>query len=380
MTKRDQAPASSPPSPDRLTDAPPDSHGLTRRQVVQAGVGGVLGSLLWPGADSDARPRIKPSKVPDLSAIEDVGSMIQSTGWRRPGQVVSVVSDSAFPLVSSAPNDAVVKTMVNTILMKLSGKATADKAWGSLFGPGDRVGILIDERGNGRTRTRKATIDAVLAGLQSAGVSPNQIILWSQYGRFLPHLGYALNIRGKGLKVAGADQVGFDKRHGIKSKRGMFGSVRGFSRIVTALCSHVINIATLEDHPIIGARLCLAQQAIASLQGGAFLERRWGGLGIAQIAGQPMLRQRFVLHFIDGLAGSYSGGAHAWHPEVILGGTDPVALDRIGFGLIESERQRGGKPLISGTRRTPRYINNAASIGLGVANLMRIRHQQIRLK
>lgn len=352
---------------------------VTRRQLLQWGLVGGAGALLLP-EEAEARPRLSQPSIPGLGNVGDIGSMVQGYGWRHNGLVVSAQSPDVYPIISSAPNAATVQRMVNAIMMKLSGQATPSKAWGSMFGQGDRVGILIDEHGNHRTRTRQATIQAVIAGLRSAGVSLNQIVIWCQFGRYLPTLGYKINLRGRGLKAVGADQVGYNRRYGLKMKRGMFGKTLGLSNIVTSLCTHIINIASLEDHPIIGARLSLAQQAMSSLQGGQIFARRWGGVGIGTVAAWNIMRQRFVLHFVDGLAGAYNGGLNAWHPETIFGGTDPVALDRIAFGYIESERQRTGKPQISGTRRAPTHINHAAANAVGVANLLRIRHLRLRVK
>lgn len=355
--------------------------GLTRRQILQWGLASGVTTALLGSAEADARPYLSPQRIPNLQGISDIGSMVQGKGWsKKPGLVVSATSENVYPMLAPMVDAKRTQAMVDAIVMRLSGQASAAKAWGSLFGPGDRVGILIDEVGNANMRTRKETIYAVLRGLRAAGVNPNQTILWCGRASYLPRIGFRINTNRPGVKVCGADQMGWDKRAALKISRGLFGSKLPLSRIVTMLCSHIINIATLEDHPVIGARLCLAQQVLSSLRGGNLLERRWGGVGISQVAGWNVMRQRFVLHMIDGLAGSCNGGLHNWHPQLIMAGTDPVALDRLAFGIIENKRQQLGKPAITGTRRSPRYINNAAASGVGVANLTQIRHQQLRIK
>ncbi len=357
------------------------SEGLTRRQVLQFGLCGGVSSLLLGPDLVEARPLLSPQRIPHLQGISDIGSMIQGRGWApKPGLVVSATSDTVYPMLAPGVNASIAQKMVNSIMMRLSGKGTPAKAWGSLFGPGDRVGILIDSVGAPRTRTRKETIGAVLTGLRAAGVNPNQTMIWCAKSGYLPRIGLPINTNRPGVKIFGADQMGWDFRVVLKMKSGLFGTKLPLSYIVTTLCTHIINIATLEDHPVIGARLCLAQQVISSLRGGNYLERRWGGVGISQVARWKIMRQRFVLHMVDGLAGACNGGLHTWHPQIIMAGTDPVALDRLAFGMIEDQRQKLGKPSITGTRRTPRYINNAAANGIGIANLTNIRHQQIRLK
>lgn len=351
----------------------------TRRRLLRWGVLGGLGAVISPANSAEARPRVRPDQIPHLSGIADVGSMVRGFGWNHRGLVVSAHADGVYSMVSPTPNASLTQKMLDSIMMRLSGESTAEKAWGSMFGPGDRVGVLFDELGNHRTRTRPAVIQAVLHGLKLAGVTPAQTVLWCMYSRSLPALGYTINVQGPGLKIIGADQIGYEKNIGLKFNQGLFGSTLGVSLIVSQLCTHVINIATLEDHPILGARLCLAQQAMSSLRSGQALERSWGGPHIGQIAAWNIMQQKFVLHFIDALAGGYDGGEHSWHPETILGGTDPVALDRIGFGMIESERQNAGKPLITGTARTPKYINDAAANGVGIADLLQIKHINLRI-
>lgn len=353
------------------------STGLTRRQWLQGGALGLVG-LGLDHTTADAGSRIPHPKLPFLGQIQDVGGSIRGQGIQRRGTVIEVQHQSVYPPGAAGPNQRAIKQMVGGLMMKLTGETNPHKAWTRMVGPGDRVGILVDPEGSAVTRSRKELIDTVVWFLRGAGVQPNDIMIWSATGRQLTTLGYNLNWNRPGIKILGADQMKFDGRFKYKVAGG---SPTYLSRIVSQTCTHLINIATLEDHPILGCRLCLAQQAAASMYNGRIFERYWGGRqGIPHIASWPIMRQRFMLHLIDGITGSFNGHLNLWRPQVLLGGTDPVAVDRMGFSLIETARRQKGIPVITGTRRTPAHINQAALLGVGVANLMHIKHYKYLLR
>ena len=47
-------------------------------------------------------------------------------------------------------------------------------------------------------------------------------------------------------------------------------------------------------------------------------------------------------------------------------GIDPVAMDRIGANIIEEKRKEAGLPSLEQEGRRPKYIQTAASLGLGI--------------
>ncbi len=353
---------------------------LSRRSLLRGATIGALSSLFFGVEAWAKRPELPHQRLSHLQNIGDVGQMIRGQGFSRTGYVVQVHHPSVYPNTVYPVNSTAVNQMMSVMMMKLTGKTNPKDAWGAFVGPGDRVGILVDAEGTIFSRNRIPVIAAVVAGLRSAGVRLNDITIWTNWSRYLPMLGFKLNWSRRGLRVVGADQIGYDKRYGYRLATGLFGSYTYLSKIVSSYATHIINIATLEDHPIIGCRLSLAQQVLGSYSGSRALERQWGGNKIGLIATQSILRQRFKLHIIDGLAGAYNGNAGAWNPQILLASTDPVALDRIGFSLIERKRLNTGLSQIATTRRSPIYLNTAAMNGLGIANLLKINYQQIHLR
>jgi uncharacterized protein (DUF362 family) len=116
---------------------------------------------------------------------------------------------------------------------------------------------------------------------------------------------------------------------------------------------------------------------------------------IPTAAGQTLIRQKATLHILDGLIAVYQGGpSHGlnWPYGSLLFGTDPVALDHIGWEIIDRKRIEVGLPPVammgvqSGSesargqeafdRRQPEHIILAGTIGLGVFDADRIDHRR----
>jgi uncharacterized protein (DUF362 family) len=91
----------------------------------------------------------------------------------------------------------------------------------------------------------------------------------------------------------------------------------------------------------------------------------------------PLIRDRLRLSVVDGsLAQCHGGPARsprwAWPYAGFLASTDPVALDAVGWQVLESRRKEVGLRPLAAEGREPRYIGGAARLGLGVADPARI--------
>ncbi len=137
-------------------------------------------SLVWAA--------IPPRQIPSLSAIVDVGQMIRGQGHSRRGHVVDIRSRRVFRSDQAAPNPALVSNMMAQLVMKLTGQPTGQAAWGTWFGPGDKVGILVDAAGTPFSRVQTSTVAAIVGGLRAAGVYSNDIIVWAPQDKTLSPL------------------------------------------------------------------------------------------------------------------------------------------------------------------------------------------------
>ena len=61
-----------------------------------------------------------------------------------------------------------------------------------------------------------------------------------------------------------------------------------------------------------------------------------------------------------------------WNANVLLMSQDPVALDRVGYALIEKKRKEKGLPSLKEVNREPKWIETASNLGLGEGNVEKI--------
>jgi len=60
-------------------------------------------------------------------------------------------------------------------------------------------------------------------------------------------------------------------------------------------------------------------------------------------------------------------------------GTDPVALDRVGCAVVEQLRRDDDLPTLAHVGREPAYLRRVGELGLGIADLDRIRLRDVKL-
>jgi len=124
------------------------------------------------------------------------------------------------------------------------------------------------------------------------------------------------------------------------------------------------------------------------------------GTFIPKIVALEPVRKTAVLHIVDGLIGVYEGGPGSWMPtwgtweyKSLLFATDPVALDHVGWAILDAERARRGwasvaKMGIHGQNptgketffmRQPEHVELAGFLELGVFDPAQIEHRRIQL-
>ena len=107
----------------------------------------------------------------------------------------------------------------------------------------------------------------------------------------------------------------------------------------------------------------------------------------------PVIRNKTVLNIMDGIKGLYHGGPGArpqfvWEHKKMYFATDPVAMDHVGWRVIDEKRVSVGmKKLVEDipdafshfTHRQPEHVEIAGALGLGVWDWAKIDRREIRL-
>ena len=134
------------------------------------------------------------------------------------------------------------------------------------------------------------------------------------------------------------------------------------SLIVTRMCSKIINIPCLKDHRSAGVTLalknmshgmnnnvCRSHTGTLYRRGGAVSAPNQCNTFIPTAVAQTPLRDKMTLHILDGLIGVYEGGPGNWNRswgtwarQSLFFATDPVAMDHVGWDIIDTKRALEG--------------------------------------
>jgi hypothetical protein len=254
----------------------------------------------------------------------------------------------------------VVKAMVDQAVAKLTGKGTAAEAWKALFGPQDVVTVKLNCLfGPGACSHREVT-EAVVAGMLTAGVAAQNILVWDRATGDLVKCGYELS-DGPGVRYGATDWEPQATQSG--SFNGRLAQVLTRPE-VTAL----VNIPVLKTHSIAGITLALKNHYGSFDNPGA---HHGNGCDpyLADLNALPPIKDKTRLIIGDALRPVGEGGpaanpAATWSYGGLLAATDPVAVDMIGLEIIDEWRAANGmEPVAPKTR----YLGTADKAGLGVA-------------
>ena len=254
----------------------------------------------------------------------------------------------------------VLSAMVRSALLNLTGTASAEKAWGSIFSPRDSVGIKVNAIAGRLLSPTPAWAPILAQGLRAAGVEEKRIILWDRSSRELKEAGFPLNWEQGGIRCFGTDAAGVGYDPDLVEN----GSIGGLlSRILTTLTSVQVNLCILKDHNLAGL-----SGALKNLYGAIHNPNKYhdGHCNpyIADLNALPQIREKFRLTLCDALRVQYHGGPafkSQWVENYggILASFDPVALDFAGWRLLDQIRKAHGLSSLQQEDRTPLYILTA---------------------
>jgi hypothetical protein len=141
----------------------------------------------------------------------------------------------------------------------------------------------------------------------------------------------------------------------------------------------------MKDHGICGYTGCLKNITHGSTINPQAFHEHNASPQIAQLYAQDVVKSRVRLHLIDGFKVIYDEGPLDTNKkrrvpyEAVYATTDPVAMDMVGWAVIEEHRKNNGLPTLKDAGREPSYIRIAGELGLGVADLNRIRVRDVRI-
>jgi hypothetical protein len=332
-----------------------------------------------------------------------------------PGRVVRVRSDKSVDTTTGAANNDVVREMMAQGMRTLTGAATTADAWGRFFTPADVVGIKVNCGGFPYVVSAYEIVAETIKQLTAIGVPLSQIFLYERFQNQLDEVNYAPHIP-EGVRIVAAeranrntDNSGYDPETYLEAT--LFGEEdtrSNMMRLVSKQLTKIINIPNMKDHGATGVTGCLKNVAYGSFSNVARTHQRGKSHTysvVGTLASIEPLRSRTVLQIMDGLRGVWHGGPFArttryvFYPRQIMFGTDPVAIDRLLLDIIDDKRREQGAisiwdrspsslkmddgrardadPNVNIIIREPGHVEYAASLGLGVHDLKKIKVQDV---
>ncbi|MFH1811507.1 MAG: DUF362 domain-containing protein [Pseudomonadota bacterium] len=340
------------------------SQKITRREFVEQGTCVAIGAGVVLGAS------------PSLAAAVDMRSTVVQ------------VHDSRAVDAKRKVDPKVVRAMLRQGLQKLTGSPDPFK---KLFSPDDKVGLKINCLGKKMLYTHHALVDAFAAELQAVGVKADNIVIWDRFEDHLKRCNYDLKPKGPGVRCLATEERGrdgglFDATARYVPSFDAKAEASRLSSIFTTECNKHVNLAILKDHGLAGVTLTLKNIAYGVCDNNRrFHGREDIGPFIADFCARDDVRQRFVLHVVDGIEGCFDGGPvpgsedQLFAPRMLWLGFDPVALDAVGARLIDQTRLKNKLTTVAAAGRPADHIALAAKRGLGVDDLSRIDVVEVKL-
>jgi len=329
------------------------------RQSLVVGAGLIGATAIGCRADSSQdAPSTAPQQAPQPS---------------QRSRVIHTNSPNAFDLQSGQANYQVVKTMVQTGICHVTGELSSVQAWQRLVGPDDRIGIKINCLGQPAFVNNTTLLRVLKEELVAAGVAAQNIIVFDRYASHLTGGGFTIGQQSDGTWVKATDGgPGYDNTVTQTFQPASGGQQSApLSKIVTQQITKLINIPVLKNHGGAGVTLALKNYAFGCFQHTGSAHDNNGDPYIPAMCSNPVIRSKTVLTILDGLKGQYNAGPGGnpqfqWAQNSILMGTDMVAIDFLGAGLINQARQQNGQGTLSNSKIS--HIFTAARMGLGRAD------------
>lgn len=303
-----------------------------------------------------------------------------------------------------------VYDMIARSMLELTGEKKLKKAWRKFVSPGERIGLKVNPVAGKSLSTSHEVVRAVIAQLEESGIKRSQLTIWDRREFELTDVGFTAE-NYPGIRIVGTEQMDKDGlyygkdgklygEHMIDRDWYYWADVEGeydeytmpymvnggkysyYTKIVTQDLDKIINIPILKNAGMT-VTLALKNLAFGSVSNTGRLHAKLWNETCAQVCAFAPVRDKVVLNIVDGIKGCFNGGPGA-NPQffcdyhTIMAGTDPVAVDRIGYDIVLAKRIAEGLQK-EGTPQALEFMLQAEKLSLGVADRSKIEVKEVVL-
>jgi uncharacterized protein (DUF362 family) len=293
-------------------------------------------------------------------------------------------------------------------MTSLTGDRDARDSWARFFNTSDVVGIKVNCSGAPGAMSMPEVVAEIAGNLIAVGVKPANIVVHERNRNQMDDARYEPVVPAGVLVKSAGEYLGYDPRTYVECT--FFGeddTRSNMMRMVTERFTKIINVPNMKDHSASAVTGCLKNIAYGEFNNVArshYREKTETLSFIGTLAAVEPLRSRTVLSIMDGIRGVWHAGPFStnkkfrFYPKQLKFGTDPVAMDRLLIDVIDAKRKAEGVPGVFDRspknfdprkwaadakyqrfQREPGHVEYASRLGLGVYDLAKIQHTEIRL-
>jgi uncharacterized protein (DUF362 family) len=272
---------------------------------------------------------------------------------------VVVSRDPLLRGVGSSLDSGRLLKMLDRAMESLYASDSPLEAWKKVVRPGEVVGLKVNGLAGRGISTNVLLVEVICERLREAGVAQKDIVIWDRLNADLESAGFRIATRQDRVRYIGNDTLGYEDDLAI------FGSVGSrLSKTLTRVCDVVINLPVLKDHGIAGVTLAL-KNLFGAIHNPNKYHINAGDPYVADLNMLPEIRQKVRLNICDALTAQYEGGPSymphwTWPFNGLMLSLDPVALDYVGWQILEQKRAEKGMKSLAALGRAPNYIATAA--------------------
>lgn len=293
-------------------------------------------------------------------AIVPAGESSSQTDSVAASRVIRLTSKR---LVSSRTvNSTILRESLAKGLCALTDSDAIADAWHRLLQPDDTILLKFNQSGAEHIGTTPPLARELVVSLQSAGWSPEQIIV--------------LEVGGADLRLIRQTRPADLRWQGEEVHFGACGRDSFLAALDQATA--VINVPFLKTHHLATMTGCLKNLSHGLIRHPARFHANGCDPAIAEIVASRPIQDRLRLNILNALQVVYEGGPEAKAADLHAAGElvfslDPVAGDATGFGILNEIRALHGLTPLLPAASIPRFLASAARLGVGRADAEQIR-------
>lgn len=352
---------------------------------------------------SDVSKVLIPDALPETNIKEIMATprTKDSMPGKYPAKVALCRNENC--VIDDTPSEMEAYKMLTSVMLALTGSRSLKKAWRKFVTPKDIIGLKVNPVGDALLSTSHALTKSVIKQLIEAGIPKKNIIIWDRRGEDLTKAGFTPeNYPGitilstefcdekgsmydsdgilygeKNIEKSQYFYADVEEEYDIYTLPYMVnsGKYSYLTKIVTEKVTKIINLPILKNA---GNSITLSMKNLAygSITNTGRLHKLFWHHTSAYVCAMPALRDKVVLNIVDGMRGCFDGGPAA-NPQficnynLIMAGTDPVAVDMVGYKHVLQRRIEEGMN-VKDLPKNYTFATLGAELGLGEADMGKI--------